>query len=105
MDYTHYDYLELPPGASAARVEAAYQTIRQRLNGHSDAKLVALIDAAYTVLSDAGQRHAYDQELERVAADVDLELKVLLDAQATRLPRRVQDVPAPLVAVMSAWAA
>jgi hypothetical protein len=105
VDYTHYDYLDLPPGASAARVEAAYQTIKQRLNGHSDAKLVALIDAAYTVLSDTGRRHAYDQELDRVAADVDLELKALLDEQATRLPRRVQDVPAPLVAVMSAWAA
>jgi curved DNA-binding protein CbpA len=105
VDYTHYDYLDLPPGASAARVEAAYQTIRQRLNGHSDAELVALIDAAYTVLSNAGRRRAYDQELERIAVDVDLELKALLDEQAIRLPRRVQDVPAPLVAVMSAWAA
>jgi curved DNA-binding protein CbpA len=105
VDYTHYDYLDLPPGASAARVEAAYQTIKQRLNGHSDPSLVALIDAAYAVLSDAGQRHAYDQELQRIAADVDRELKALLDQEATRLPRRVQDVPAPLVAAMSAWAA
>jgi curved DNA-binding protein CbpA len=105
VDYTHYDYLDLPPGASSARVEAAYQTIRHRLNGHSDPALVALIDAAYKVLSDARLRHGYDQELQRVADDVDLELKVLLDHQATRLPRCVQEVPAPLVAALSAWAA
>ena len=105
MDYTHYDYLDLPPGASAARVEAAYQTIKQRLNGHSDIHLVALIDTAYKVLSNAGLRQAYDRELERIAAEVDRELKALLDQGATRIPRRVQDVPAPLVAAMSAWAA
>ena len=33
VDYTHYDFLDLPPGASAARVEAAYQTIKQRFHG------------------------------------------------------------------------
>jgi curved DNA-binding protein CbpA len=105
VDYTHYDYLDLPPGASAARVEAAYQTIRQRLNGHSDPELVTLIDSAYRVLSDTASRQAYDQELQRIADDVDRELKALLDHEATRIPRRVQDVPAPLVAAMSAWAA
>ena len=34
--YTYYDYLDLPPGASAARIEAAYQTIKQRLDAAGD---------------------------------------------------------------------
>lgn len=105
VDYTYYDYLELPPGASAARIEAAYHTIRQRLNGHADPGLVGLISEAYIVLSDPGRRDAYDRELQRAAAQADLELKQLLDREAMRLPRRVQDVPAPLLAAVSAWAA
>ena len=53
MDYTHYDFLDLPPGASAARIEAAYQTIKQRFHGSDDDQLVRMIHEAYTVLSDA----------------------------------------------------
>ena len=105
MDYTHYDYLELPPGASAARIEAAYQTLRQRLNGHADPTLLSMVQQAYIVLSDAKLRQAYDDLLQRVADEADLELKTVLDEHATRIPRRVQDVPAPLIAVISAWAA
>jgi curved DNA-binding protein CbpA len=105
MDYTHYDYLELPPGASAARIEAAYQMIRQRMNGHSDPTLLSKVQQAYIVLSDAKLRLAYDALLQRIADEADLELKTILDDHATRIPRRVQDVPAPLVAVISAWAA
>jgi curved DNA-binding protein CbpA len=105
MDYTHYDYLELPPGASPARIEAAYQTIRQRMNGHSDPGLVDLVQRAYLILSDATLRRSYDAELQRVADAADLELRDLLDRGATRLPRRVQDVPAPLITAVSAWAA
>jgi curved DNA-binding protein CbpA len=105
MDYTHYDYLDLPPGASTARIEAAYQTLRQRLNGHTDPALIRMIDAAYAILSDAGLRHAYDMQLQAIADEADRELRADLDAQVTRLPRRVQDVPAPLVAAVSAWAA
>jgi DnaJ-class molecular chaperone len=105
MDYTHYDYLELPPGASAARVEAAYQTLRQRVNGDADATLLSKVQQAYIVLSDARLRQAYDAYLQRIADEADLELKVVLDQNTTRLPRRVQEVPAPLVAVLSAWAA
>ena len=105
MDYTHYDYLDLPPGASAARIEAAYQNIRQRLNGHTDPALLRAINAAYLILSDASLRQAYDTELQTVAAEADRELRADLDAQVTRLPRRVQDVPAPLIAAVSAWAA
>jgi len=105
VDYTHYDYLELPPGASMARIEAAYQTTRQRMNGHSDPKLVSLVQEAYMVLSDPTLRRDYDQELQRIADEADRELKSLLDHESTRLPRRVQDVPVPLLAVVSAWAA
>jgi len=105
VDYTHYDYLELPPGASTARIEAAYQTIRQRMNGHADPKMLSLVHEAYTVLSDPALRHDYDLELQRIADEADRELKSLLDSEATRLPRRVQDVPAPLLAAINAWAA
>jgi curved DNA-binding protein CbpA len=105
MEYTHYDYLELPPGASAARIEAAYQTIRQRMNGQGDPMLLSMVQQAYIVLSDPKLRCAYDEYLERIAGEADLELKSVLDDHATRLPRRVQDVPAPLIAALSAWAA
>ena len=106
VDYTHYDFLDLPPGASAARIEAAYQTIRQRFHGSADEQLVRMIhEAAYAVLSDAQQRLSYDNELERSAAAADAELKAALDTPLKRSPRRVQDVPLPLATAMSAWAA
>ena len=105
MLYTHYDYLELPPGSSTTRIEAAYQTLRQRLNSHADEVLIRLIHQAYSILSDPDQRHAYDAELEREALEADAELKASLDAPFTTQPRYVQDVPAPLLAVIRAWAA
>jgi DnaJ-class molecular chaperone len=104
MDYTHYDFLDLPPGASTARIEAAYQTIKQRLNGHSDEQMIRMIHEAYTVLSDAERRQAYDEELQRIATEADAELKNVLDNQA-RPARRVQDVPMTLLTAVSAWAA
>ncbi len=105
VDYTHYDFLDLPPGASTARVEAAYQMIKQRFSGSGDEELVRMIHRAYAVLSDAERRHAYDSELERVAAAADAELKAALDAQGPQAPRRVQDIPLPLLTALSAWAA
>jgi DnaJ-class molecular chaperone len=104
-DYTHYDFLDLPPGASTARIAAAYQTIKQCLNGHSDEQMIRMIHEAYTILSDAEQRQRYDAELQRIAAAADAELKSALDKQATRPARRVQDVPMPLITAVSAWAA
>jgi curved DNA-binding protein CbpA len=104
--YTYYDYLDLPPGASAARIEAAYQTIKQRLDAGTDETLVRLIHEAHALLSDPDQRHVYDEELERSAAEADAELKARLDDQASKPRlRRVQDVPTPLLAVIRAWAA
>lgn len=105
VDYTHYDFLDLPPGASAARIEAAYQTIKQRFHESGDEELVRMIHEAYSVLSDAERRRAYDSELERIAAAADAELKAALDTHETRAPRRVQDVPLPLATAISAWAA
>jgi hypothetical protein len=103
--YTHYDYLELPPGASSTRIEAAYHTLKQRLNGNTDEMFVRLIHEAYSVLSDPDRRRFYDALLQRAAADADAELKACLDQQDALWPRHVQDVPAPLIAAMSAWAA
>jgi hypothetical protein len=38
VNYTHYDYLELAPGASRARVEAAYAALLERFQyGMTDA--------------------------------------------------------------------
>ena len=104
MLYTHYDYLELPPGASTTRIEAAYHTIKQRLNGQADDMMVRLIHEAYAVLSDPEQRHVYDDELQRAAAEADAELRACLD-QGPAHSRYVQDVPAPLLTVIRAWAA
>ena len=105
MDYTHYDYLELPPGASAARIEAAYQTLLQRMKADTEPTLLSRMQQAYIVLSDANLREAYDALLQRISDEADMELQVVLDQNTTRLPRRVQDIPAPLIAVLSAWAA
>jgi curved DNA-binding protein CbpA len=104
-DYTHYDFLDLPPGASAARIEAAYQTIKQRLSGDSDEQMIRMIHEAYTILSDGEQRQKYDIELQRIATSADAELKSALDSQATRATRRVQAVPFTLSTALSAWAA
>ncbi|HEY1328054.1 MAG TPA: DnaJ domain-containing protein [Casimicrobiaceae bacterium] len=111
MNYTHYDYLELAPGASRARIEAAYAALLERFQfGYTDAGqdlsgLVRMIHAAYEVLSDPQRRRAYDAELAQAAARADVELKSALDAQAVQLPRRVQDVPSGLAAVMTRAAA
>ncbi|HZI84733.1 MAG TPA: J domain-containing protein [Casimicrobiaceae bacterium] len=103
--YTHYDYLELPPGASRTRIEAAYRTLKQRLNGAADEAMIRLIHQAYAVLSDPKQRHGYDEALERAAEAADAELKACLDEQGARVTRHVQDIPAPLAAALTAWAA
>lgn len=107
MLYTHYDYLELPPGASTARIEAAYQLIKERLNGHSDERLVRMIHQAYSVLSDNEQRRVYDEALTRAADKADAELKACLDEMVggARPRRHVQEVPAPLMVAIKAWAA
>lgn len=102
MNYTHYDFLEIAPGADSERVETAYLALLERMQyGASDAGqdlsgLVRRIHAAYDVLSDPGKRDEYDQHLAAEAARADSELKAMLDNPAPRTSRRVQDIPAPL---------
>ena len=105
MIYTHYDYLELPPGASSTRIEAAYRSLKQRVNGDADEAMVRLIHEAYAVLSDPKQRYGYDRALEQAAAEADAELKACLDQQGAMITRYAQAIPAPLAAAMTAWAA
>jgi DnaJ-class molecular chaperone len=111
VNYTHYDYLEIAPGAPRERIEAAYARVLERFNygmspaGQDLSGLVRMIHSAYQVLSDPGSRQMYDSQLAREAAQADAELKADLDRKAATLPRRVQDVPAPLNAAFSALAA
>lgn len=111
MIYTHYDYLEIAPGAPRERIEAAYARVLERFNygaspnGQDLSSLVRMIHSAYQVLSDQEARDAYDSQLAREAREADAELKATLDRQPAALPRRVQDVPEPLNAAFSALAA
>ena len=104
MLYTHYDYLELPPGASSTRIEAAYRTLKERLNGDADEAMVRLIHEAYAVLSDPKRRHGYDELLKREAEAADAELKACLDEKGAKVTRYVRDLP-PLPQALTAWAA
>jgi DnaJ-class molecular chaperone len=109
--YTYYDYLEIAPGSPRERIEAAYSRVLERFNhgmtpaGQDLSGLVRMIHSAYEVLSDPDSRQAYDAKLRQDAAAADAELKAELDRQSAALPRRVQDVPAPLTAVLSRLAA
>lgn len=111
MNYTHYDFLELAPGADTARVESAYVALLERMSfgasesGQDLSGLVRRIHAAYDVLSDPDKREAYDAKLAAEAQQADLELKSMLDGSGARFSRRVQDVPPPLVAAFAPLAA
>ncbi|MEO8345103.1 MAG: hypothetical protein ABI607_05350 [Betaproteobacteria bacterium] len=111
MNYTHYDYLDLAPGASSARIEAAYAAVLERFQyGVTDAGqdlsgLVRMIHAAYEVLSHPELRRSYDDKLAHEAADADVELKSTLDSLPANFARRVQDVPASLREAFTALAA
>ncbi|MCC6869864.1 MAG: hypothetical protein IT522_13680 [Burkholderiales bacterium] len=111
MNYTHYDYLDLAPGASTARIEAAYAAVLERFAygasevGQDLSGLVRRIHAAYEVLSSLDKRRSYDAELAQQAALADAELKALLDTQPAAGARLVQDVPAALRGVVASQAA
>ncbi len=111
MNYTHYDFLEIAPGADAARVEAAYVSLRERMSyGASDSGqdlsgLVRRIHAAYDVLSNPAKRELYDDSLAAGAEAADRELKSMLDTGNVRVLRRVQEVPGPLAAAFAPMAA
>ena len=110
MIYTHYDYLEIAPGAPRERIEAAYARVLERFNhgmtpaGQDLSGLVRMIHSAYEVLSDPDSRQAYDAKLRQDQEAADAELRTVLDGQSGSA-RRVQDVPAPLTAVLARLAA
>jgi len=107
VTYTYYDYLELAPGASRARIETAYARLLERFGygtteaGQDMTGLVRMVHAAYQVLSDPEERQRYDARLAREAAEADAELKAALDQPAKWLPRRAQDVPATLLRLVA----
>ena len=111
MTYTHYDYLDLAPGASPARIEAAYAAVLERFQygateaGQDLAGLVRMIHAAYEVLSTPDRRSRYDAQLACEAAEADAELKRMLDARHAEGTRLVQDVPAALRTTITSLAA
>src|SRR5512141_249480 len=97
VDYTHYDWLDLAPGASPSRIDAAYTKLLERFGyGTTDAGqdlsgMVRLIHAAYETLSDPQARSAYDARLAQEAAMADAELKAALDREAVRPSRQLQE--------------
>jgi DnaJ-like protein len=109
VNYTHYDYLDIAPGADRARIETAYLALIEKLQyGQTDAGqdlsgLVRRIHTAYEVLSHSDQRAAYDAKLAQEAEEADWELKSLLDQPHTH--RHVQEVPAEYIAAATALAA
>jgi DnaJ-class molecular chaperone len=111
VNYTHYDYLDLAPGASPARIEAAYAAVLERFHygateaGQDLSGLVRMIHAAYEVLSRPELRRSYDSQLAIQAAEADAELKSMLDARPAESARLVQDVPAALRTVITSLAA
>ena len=111
MNYTHYDYLDIAPGADRARIETAYLALIEKLqygetdSGQDLSGLVRRIHTAYEVLSHPDQRAAYDAKLAQEAAAADCELKSLLDAPHAASHRHVQDVSAEYVAAATQLAA
>ena len=83
VTYTHYDYLDLAPGASPARIEAAYAAVLERFQyGATRRGPGPLRTRAHdsrrvrsAVQSRAPQR-SYDAHLAREAAEADAELKI-----------------------------
>ena len=96
VSYTYYDYLDLPPGATPARIEAAFLAQLERFSyGASDtgqdmSGLVAMVQSAYDVLSNPEARERYDATLAREAAMADAELKATLDQHGSGARQRLQ---------------
>ena len=111
MSYTYYDYLDLPPNATPARIEAAFlgQLERYRYGlsetGQDLSGLVAMVHSAYDVLSNPVTRGRYDATLAREAAMADAELKATLDQHGTGARHRLQLAPDSLRDAFAAIAA
>jgi DnaJ-class molecular chaperone len=111
VSYTYYDYLELTPGATPARIEAAFLRQLERYRyGISDTGqdlrgLVTMVHSAYEVLSNPETRDRYDATLAREAAMADAELKATLDQHGTGVRHRLQLAPDSLRDAFAAIAA
>ena len=111
MSYTFYDYLDLPPCASPAQIEASYVALLERFGygmteaGQDMSGIIRMIHSAYEVLSNGETRQRYDAELGQEAAMADAELKASLDEQASGTQRRLQNPPAALRNALAAVAA
>jgi len=111
VSYTFYDYLDLPPGASPAQIEASYVALLERFGygmteaGQDMSGIIRMIHSAYEVLSNGETRQRYDAELGQEAAMADAELKASLDEQASGTQRRLQNPPAALRNALAAVAA
>ena len=111
VNYTHYDYLDIAPGADSHRIETAYLALIEKLQyGESDAGqdlsgLVRRIHTAYEVLSHPDQRQVYDAKLASEAAQADSELKSFLDQSPSRPLRHVQETSGERIAAITQLAA
>jgi DnaJ-class molecular chaperone len=111
VNYTHYDYLDLAPGASPTRIDAAYRQVLERFgygstdSGQDLSGMVRLIHAAYETLSNPQARSAYDAKLAQEAAMADAELKAALDREAMRPSRYLPDTSPALSSAVGALAA
>jgi len=111
VNYTHYDFLEIAPGADSARIETAYVALLERMSygasesGQDLSGLVRRIHAAYDILSDPAKRVTYDATLAAEAEQADRELQSMLDSPHARSPRFVQAVPTPLATAFTPLAA
>lgn len=111
MHYTHYDYLELAPGASRTAIDAAYARRLEQLGygsrdgGNEYAQLLRRVRAAYEVLADPLARKAYDVKLAQEAALADAELKAALDSIAARPSKAAGSLGAAFATESAALAA
>jgi DnaJ-class molecular chaperone len=111
VSYTYYDYLELPPGATPARIEGAFLGLLERFGyGTTDAGqdmsgLVSMIHVAYGILSNPESRERYDATLAREAAMADAELKATLDQHESSGRPRYRIAPEPFQEAFTAIAA
>jgi curved DNA-binding protein CbpA len=100
VNYTLYDYLNLPPDASPAQIEAAYLELLERFGyGRTDAGQdmsgrVMMIHTAHDVLANPSARAGYDATLAREAAMADAELKATLDQRDAGARPGVEEPPA-----------
>jgi molecular chaperone DnaJ len=66
---THYDTLEVSPGANQAEIKQAYRRLAKQFHPDSNQTTanhdrIAAINAAYEILGDPQQRQSYDRQLQ-----------------------------------------